>query len=341
MVDTVHIPESERQSPANRLAFRNGLYPDAAAQSFLAEETNRILSSRTKCVASFFNSLDTGTSSSTDLWWFAFHSSSHIQYLKVVMYAFGSGSLTLTVKNLAGTTIGTAVYDCGESNSDGGEVSLPTLLVEDDGVPVELTGNTDYYCYFTTSTCFPVAACVYEQALPADVANGYVETGSTALGPVNSGDLGDIIPLLRTAWKRNASHLWSWAYFSTTGAPSSTSSSFVNVIDTSFAPNTGGPSVQLLQDRCSTVRRSPDVPARMFVFAKMSSLASGNGSVALFEDGSQIATADISSTTATWFEANDVFALDSGAGVHEMAMKTNGGGRTITVYAFCLISYEE
>jgi hypothetical protein len=121
-VSNVNVPQYLRAALQTRKLIRNGAYPDMAAQSWFDDETNRIVAYRTKSCSfsTAITRIPALSATSRPRWRGVIHTSSFAKYLWVkfvlaqVPLGAGGGSATgdpyglLTVKDVGGTTLGTA-----------------------------------------------------------------------------------------------------------------------------------------------------------------------------------------------------------------------------------------
>ncbi len=372
-MSTVKISPYIRAPLTTNQIARNGLYPDATVQQHFIEETNRLLAHRTKCVAAFATPLWDGsatvipdpdnTASTRARWRFMFHSSSHVRYLRVLFdiaqFPPTFSGLTpptdpygkLEVKNGAGTVVAVAEFhygkgDAASSTSLVSPADIGTALVYAAdpsastaiGTPVVLTPNTDYYCTVTDEGGARIASvAVFEESLDTTIANGFIDPEPAAQSPILNSHRSEVVQALRTAWKRNAAGLWTWASNTDATAPTNATSTQKNLIDGSLSNASGRPVARLdLRNRKRV--SSTTVPCKLFVFAKHSTGSSGIVSLRDDATGTILASVTSFGTTAEWKSAT--VDLPNTEADYALYHANNGSG-TITTYAATLIQYEE
>lgn len=353
---TIQINRTARRGLSTLKHFRNGMYPASYPHGFLVEETNRLVSLRTKavelgCAISLIPSL---TSSSRTRWRAVYHSSTHAGYLWVRFEAaqvpLGTGAgpaggdpyVKVLVEDSGGTDIGTAEFHYG-ANPGTSVSDTPSYfgagymqIVDTNGDAVQIDPQTDYYITVTDEGSRAIAVSIYEEALEPTEANGYVEPATAAGAPIFDGERA-IIPKLRDAWKRGAASLWHWSSNTDATAPTRTASTSRNWIDQTFSGSfgSGEPLVKLYLANKTTVRRTT-VPCKWFVNA--SRATSGTATVSLVGlNAGIVAVQNITSSSAAWVSAtvNLPAAEDS-----YVLLIAGTGTNAITFYASSLLQYE-
>lgn len=347
-MSTVVIPQYLRLPLQTNGRMRNGLYPNAYAQTFMAEETNRIARWRTKAFEHSTPPADLPAKviGSRIRWRAPFHASTHARYLWIHFLmsktgldgALGDPYGKVLVELADGTDVGTAEFHYGANLGATTGLDVPSKwaegfeLVRSGGVPVELTPGTDYYLTFSDENYGRmIAASAYEESLQADTDNGYIQTLSVAGAPIFDSDRSGPIGILREAWKSNASGLVYWSSDTDATAPTRVANTIANIFDqTISAVSASSPGFTLPMARRSTVRRV-FVPVRFYVYAK---ITSGSGNVSLLNSTPTGVQVGPNSAVAQWYTVDDV--LVAADDKYDLRLTSNGVG-TLTVYAAALI----
>ncbi len=340
-------------------------FPDAQVQTHLLLGTNHILRWRTKEVfrgAWPIASVPLSLLASRNRWRFAFHSSTHARYLRVRFVLakcktiFGAVALDpyakLLIQTGAGATVGTAEFHFGLNGSAGADVlsdfGIADVTLQSGGANVEIPANTALYGTFTDEGGSRIiSACVYEVAYPATTDDDYMEPGVVAGGPILDTHRGLMTAALRSAWKYNGAHLFNWSTSEDASAPSRTSTTAINVINSASAVSTATPGFKLDLTNRSTIRRTSGgtayVPVMMRSYAKMSS-GGGSGTIRLLNSaGGDPGVAGISavnvvtSATAGWVER--AFNLPATNAKYDLFIEGDAV-RALTLYATSLFQYE-
>lgn len=353
---TVNIPQYARKALKTSQWMRNNLYVDAYVQSFLAEETNRICRWRTKAI-SFSTPIDaipavTGTSRSR--WRAVYRATTFAKYLWIKFelarcnLGAGAGGATgdpfgkLLVQDSGGATVGTAEFHYGANpgvtvSDVPSEWGTGYVAITSGGSIVSLTPGTDYYLTVSDEQgARVISACVYEESAAGDTANGYLDGGVAAGGPIYDEDRGDMVTMLRDAWKHNAAGIWYWASHTDATAPSRTTNTGANLIDQTVGFSAAShPGVTIDLANRSTIRRGT-VPCAWYVYAKQA--AGTGGTMKLVGiSGGILATLTITSTTAQWYSTTVNLAASSDR--WGLLVAGNNVNAT-TFYASSLFQYE-
>lgn len=348
----LNIPPHRRKAKQTNYWVRNGPFfvPDATFHAFMASEANALCRWRGKSW-SFFTplaSIPVGAVASRPRWRFAFRSSSHAKYIwaRFVMAQIGKSgdpygqfSLGDNPNPALAAPICTGIYHWG-GLTGGGQGLGQGFAVGNDGVAtVAITPDTDYYVMISDEGESRIVACsIYELAAESDTANGYLAGGHVAGAPILDAHRGDVVSMLRTAWKVNAAPLISWASNTDATSPTRTSATVANLITPTVtgAPTAASPGFTLSLARKSTVRRSPNVPCVMKAYGKCA--GAGTGHVYLTDStGTDVADVTINSSTEQWFSTT--FNLPSTDGKFDLRFKSDGAN-LLTVRAASVYQYE-
>lgn len=363
-MSTVNAPKFLRPALQTNQFMRNGgFYPDARAQTFMNEETNRICLWRTKEVATFsvpIASIPALASTSRPRWRFVIHSSPFARFLWLrcvsAQVAIGSGTgpaggdpfVKLLVQTVVPATVGTAEFHYGANPTAGATIDTPAFFGEgliplNDGTNfVAIPADTDLYCTISDEGSRAVCCTVYETALEPTTLNGYLESGVVAGAPIYDEDRGDMATILRTAWKRGAAHLANWSTDTDATAPTNATSTNKHIIDGSAPPVTAAkPGWTIDLTNRSTVRRAASgVPCIMQVFAKHSVGGATAGVVMLLDSGGGVITSVAGFGTVAGWKSSGAFFMPATVAKYDLFFNNNSIAGTITPYAVSLYQYE-
>lgn len=341
-------PLPVRPPISSQAMCRNSQYPIYRAQQDAAIAVNKARKFRVKQIFSaslrLNHLLDSG--GTRNRWRFAFHSSPQHQKLKVfvVMAPTNHGSLkvdastTLTVyKASDGSVLGSVTVHFGATTAAVADVGTNFAWA-----PVELTGvtaDTDCYALFTDDNDGRlVAACVYEVATDATVANGYVRTGGVALAPIMGTDRSTLATAAIAQWKHGAAPIFNWSTDRDTEAVSVTTNS-KNIIDGagSVTAATAGFTFQL----SNHARLSQNASGVYCVFAGYGHRTGGTANQQGFRliDSTTATVLDLTGFTALdgWIYSAPFFLPATKAKYDLWLYATSG---TFTAYAASLFEYE-
>ena len=183
----------------------------------------------------------------------------------------------------------------------------------------------------------PISCTVYEYSLPGDTDNGYVNQTYPVGAPILDEDRWRLQALAHALYKRGGPILFD---FSTDlDSQAHTTTQWRNVVDNSVAPARSAnstPGFRIDQGSCNRKTKTT-VPARVDVLAQVSGTTGGPGSVLITrEDGTNIASISVSSTTAIWHTATVNFPADNAM---YFAEQSGSGLDTITTYAVSCYRY--
>ncbi len=346
----VTFPTTARKSLPTLARFRNGLYPEAGAHSFIMEEANRLVALRGKQWA-FTCPLDNvhvKAGAFLQRWRAFAHTSSHCRYAYVRFLTVPSnddGSVTSTVTFTVagdGAPSASVFFQYGATaDSDTLDTLEPgQVRTTSDGIAiVDLLPDTDYeISVYDAGNARTAAVCIFEVALQHTTDNGYVTSGVVAGQPILDSHRGDVAPLLRTAWKRNGTPLITWASDVDASSPTRTSATIANLIDgVTGAPTAATAGFTLRLAHRSTIRRAATgIPCIMKVYGSCAGV--GNGHVYLTDSsGTDVADVELDSSTEQWFE----IAFDLPATDGKYDLRFNGDGvNLLTVRAVSVYQYE-
>lgn len=357
---TVYIPRTASRALVTNRWFRNGKYPDASAQSALARAVNHAARWLTKEPFAWGCPLDAipaaiATGTQRDRWRFAWRSGPYVKYLRV-RFICGPApedltgvvtdppSVCLTVTNGAGSTIGTAEFNCGFNNGTDVPANFghASLMLTSAGAPVALTANTEYFGLVEDRGRARIAAIsVYEESLPSDTANGYTAPSSVG-SPILDADRASVATMARAMWKQGGAHLLNWNVDVQSAPRTTTSATEANLIDTTLTGVNayGAAAPQFVLDLSNRTRVSAfGVPVVVKVYA---SKGTSDGTVYLMSDsGDTLATVTITGAAAWYSTAaslnSTLWGDATNAPVH---LTFKSAGRTCSVYAVSVYRYE-
>ena len=346
---TVLIPRSAHKALQTNAYLRNGLYPNAHATAPLMDDTNRILQFRCKEVAAFARPIS-GIGALV-VWRAKYHSSTQVSQLwaRLVIARYYNDGVpsepygSVKIYNAA-VQIGYGDFTYGSSPAlvtdtpaFFGVATIPirTLAAYDTILVVPV--DTDLEIMVSGLDNGRLVACdIYEVTKAADTTNGYVSPGINGGAPIYDNHRGDIVPLLREAWKNNAGHLFNWSSHTDATAPTNAVGGSLNIIDGSSSVSAASPGWTLDLTNRSTVRRAADgVPCIMHVYAKTTGTT---GSILLKNSaGTTLATCTTTSPTAAWLSSG-AFFLPATVAKYDVTHTVTAG--VTTTYAVSVMQWE-
>jgi len=337
---------------------RNVKYPDATLYNLLISDANYLERWHTKelfhigcpVTNSSFNSIPAAGSGARTRWRFAAHLSPKARNIYVQMTLASVNSTTdaygkLIVKNGGGSTLGTAEVHFGNTSllpSD-----LPVWFGDGatfvgDGTPTGVllvTPDTDIFCELQDVNGRLVQAVVYEVALDADTANGYIKSPYAATAPIFDDVRQALVQNLRTLWKRGASHLLNWTVDQDSSARTRTSATAVNIIDnTSGAPSSSTPGYTLDLLQKGSERRG-NVPVVLQAYTSLTGTPGLDFGHIEVVDSSNVVVLDLTVTASAGGWASMTGTLPASVAKYDLRFKSNGT-QTLSLYAVSLYQYE-
>jgi hypothetical protein len=350
-IPLVLIPQLQALAQA-----RNGRSPDASFLNLMLSDTNYLSRWRTKELFRWGSPVVFPLSSSGNRtrWRFAAHLSPKARYVYVHMYlaAFSSTAGSdpygkFTLLDSGGSTIGTAEVHFGENPLDGGS-DVPSFfsgmfIALNDGTGpsgvVTVTPDSDVYGVFEDKNgARLLAADVYEYALDATVANGYLQSPYGVGSPIYSSVREGITTTLRTMWKRGAAHLFNLTVDVDSLALTRSSATAVNIVDlSSTTPSSSTPGLVLDLLQKGTVRRGA-VPCVFAAYGRNGTSGGAGGKVDLVDSTNTIvATITFTNNSNAWVSTT----VNLPATVAKYDIRFRGDGTfTFTLYSLSLYQHE-
>ena len=312
-MSSIIIPSTVRPSIAVMSRFRNGLYPEASSTTFLQEEANRIAAYCGK-QWSFgvpIGSVPAATSATRQRWRAFIHTSSHHAYINVRFTAMPANNASSPISYVTFTVPGGAIaavarMDYGaETTSDTADaiaVGQGRTVSVTGTASVDLSPDTDYEVNaYDLDYARTMSVSIFEHELPHDTANGYAQSGVVATQEILDVHRQTMTGVLRTAWKRNAAPLITFASNLDASSPTSTIITTANLIDgVTGAPTAATAGFTLNLANRSTIRRASQIPCVMKVYGKQATAGSGHCYLT-DSSGTDIADVALNSTTEQWF----------------------------------------
>lgn len=364
---TVGIQGASPLDPRPKQMARNSLYPTAANTQKLRAMTNHIARYRTRQLACFVTTLQSPPSptwnptdpTSRVRWRSCFRSSPFGTRIRAVVTVHrqdpnapsaSSDYVIVEVASVSGVFVGSSTFPAGP----------PTVVFPDDyavgpenlfhrfGVLQDTAGlqggftaeipqsPTDDYQIVVTEVngAIALACTVYEEALPADMANGYIDTNLHVSTPITSQSRQDVADILRSMWQKGAAHLISWSRLLDVGgayAPATTASLLPkNLVDNSstvVSTATPGYTVDLTNcTRLSTASQG----VRVFFAAYGKCTTNGHGDVYMKNSaGTTLVSVTGFGTSLGWLIGSGY--IPAAVGKYDLMFATDAG--TLTVEA--------
>lgn len=322
---------------------RNGLVPHATFESHLATSLNFVAASRPKELFRYYgnvSSIPTGTPSARTRWRFAAHTGPQLRQLRAVVVALPSdkgatASAKLYITNAtASTTYATGEFVFGSTL---GTSAVPSAFVAGEIVLTGVPADTDIYGRFEDlSDGRLISASVVEEYLPLLPGNGYVLPPQVPVkGPIYDNRYEDELTLARNVWRRGAAHLLNWSSNTDATAPTTTSSSYKNIVNnSSTSVSAASPGYYLDLRYCCTRARSA-VPVKMWAYGSTTSGSSNE--VGLFDaSGTLIGSINGFSSTPGWLSTT--IDMSSNGDKYDIMFKSNGSA-TFSVNAVSIGQY--
>ena len=206
-----------------------------------------------------------------------------------------------------------------------------------------VTANATYEVSIAaTDWSRPVYICAYEEASDVvdDSVSYFNETQPNTFTPVYDGLREKLLVGLSNMWKRNGSHLYTWAGDGDGTNPTYNSTTWTNIIDGSTTTGAAIPGIILnTDDQLSALCRYKDSAAQTLsvVMAVHGSTNSGSTGAVRFYDGSAtLASITNISTVSQWYTTT-VSAFDLPEKVYIEARDSTPN--TLTLNAVCLYAY--
>ena len=310
-----HIVSLEYPSPVNWARWtRNGMIPTAHFFRWCVREFSNVAQLRKQLVFSHtqdFASIETAESSTHTRWRFRFRSgyASHRLVFAMLLGLEDHATATDPYCYWALTEVGVGTTNSTEmryGQSSGGPDDTPDEWMWT-SVSMDISPNTEYECVLqTVDYSRPVACGVWERgALTGldDTLTGAVDPTKFALGqPILDDDMAELGEASRYLWKQNGSQLFTWSAEDTgaTAVPTSTSTSYVNMFDSTSTPGatTVGVNIQTTYHNTDT---ETDLPVEFAVYAEYDSAFAGTGSIKISDGTNEIEITGIS--TPAWYTA--------------------------------------
>jgi hypothetical protein len=363
LANTVFVQGASPLDPHPRQMARNGLYPNASQQQKLRAMANHIARYRTRQVACF-----AGPSpgwSDTDppsriRWRGAWHSSTFASQLRIVMTVFrqqftGSftppanpGYVVVECGTVAGAFVGSLTCAGGaapfvfpDDFLDGPENYFHRFGVLQDtaglqgGFSAVLPTDTDLHFTVTEQNNTRIVSCaIYEETLPPDTTNGYIDPNIHVTSPITSQSRKDVADILRAMWRKGAAHLISWSRLLDSsgiyGPPSTASLVFKNLVDnSSTACDATTPGYTLDLSNCTRLSTASQ-GVRVFLAAFGKCTSGGNGEVQIRNlAGTKVVSVVGFGTSLGWMIGSGYLA----AGVDKYDLRFATAAGTLTVEA--------
>lgn len=333
------LPASKQASPPIYEArwARNGKSPDAMLLNLMGEAANQGCLFRTR---QFWNILGkTGgclaSASGTRVRWrSSFRTSPWAHAIAVLgVMAPPTDGLdqdtysTLTIDD-GSSTIGTAEFHYGMSPSGGTAVVEGWQHLRQIWQYITLDPSTEYNATFRDVNYGRLqSACVIE--LPSLTSNfsGYAPQNITNQTPIVHKYRENLATMTRGLWQESGAHVLNWAK-DTLSAPSTTSATYVNVLDNAITSVTASsPGFKLQLSNHARLSQS-GVPVKMKVYGLVSSGVAGE--VALVNSGGVVGTVGSFTTTPSW--KNATFTISDADDKLDLQFRV-AGGVTLTVQA--------
>jgi hypothetical protein len=361
----ITIPNTATPPIAQKQFIRNSRSPAAELQNMLAERMGYAAAVKPRMLASFGGALWSGGASSVagslvgtrKRWRFQFHSDSYCQFLRVHFVlarqddaAAADCNVRMRVYSDAAmsTCVAQAKHHYGASSSVPTDApsefgsAIVRLTDPDDGLPVDLTPDTDYWVEFEdVNYARMVSACVWEVPLPPDTDNGYASTNHSAGSPVLDSDRAKLADMGRNLHRRGGPILW--CYSSNTDATArvhtNASATYRNVIDdtsTTVGVTTPGVTLNLVSHATMRQQATTGVPVRMWVYC--ANIEDDNGEIRLLDSTGATMLSVVCDAAATgWVEATGY--LPATLAKYDLHYGGNTEG-SLAVYAVTLYEYE-
>lgn len=253
---------------------------------------------------------------------------------------------TLTLYDTSGNVIGSGSAFWGYSY---GKVSLNTpdeWGLASIGVDVSNYQSTIFRAELRADDeARPISCTVYEAtALPDTEPSGssgvaYVPQQYSVGQPINDQDRQDIYDLALALYKYNGPSLFTWS--SQTDASAISTPSPRNILDNQLLGlNTNRTAGFTIDLRYCARKTTTTVPVRLDVYAKMSDVSAGPGSVQVYgEPGTAIGSgALVSATTAQW--SSVTLNLPATLATYYVAQNSANGLQNVTTYAVSCFRYQ-
>lgn len=306
---------------------RNGMVPNVAQMTRLAEGFNFIVSRQKKLIlmrSRQFSTADASGGIARYIWPSAFCTGENSTSITVMVgQAFMDGATGGTASiNVYGLASGSLVVSktlyfhglAGTSNvfPDDLHHSSPTIT--------GLTANTEYTIDILEAVGARIMyATIFEAtALSADdTVTGVCDPGEfTAEAPIYDSQILDLVSAANSQWRHNAAHLLTWSpdIVNSTAAgddcPTITSTTYVNIVDGSATVTSATPGVNMWTQYHNTRNRTT-VPVRIAV----RSAGGGAGTIVRLTDGTN--NLDCACATGTtevngWFAATGTMPAQAG-----------------------------
>lgn len=342
-MSSISIPIQTPAVIVPRRSVRNGLFPTATFTHQLIQLTNHVARYRPKEVARYasdlFNLL-AGSGGATSVRGRGFfRSSPYASRLWAIMVCLRNSSASPSARidlKQAGSTISSATFRPGNGPGTATPAfcvsSGPVVFVDNTGAPDAIPTSTDLELVFNVvNGAGLLSAVVYEEALPSDTSNGYVDAGVALLSPIYDATREGVANLVRNMFGKGSAHLFTWTAGSNPSStiPSTTSATPKNIIDSSTTLSASTPGFTLDLTNCTQLRdASSGVRAVMQVYGK--DTTNGNGSVVLKNSaGTTVITVGPFTTTDAWTAGNGY--LTAGVDKYDVQFFTSAG--TLTVFA--------
>ncbi len=326
----------------------NGLVPDVRFLNLALRSQNHAMAYRRKTFMTWgdWDNSFAGTTGTSYLWRFRCHTgygATHIEFMLGMgldLNGYGTTPVTTIDVTIAGGATTTYTFDYGSDAT--ATADSPSRVIWMDP-KVAVSANTTYEVTISTAQfARPISVCAYEVASDVvdDSVSYFNETQPNTFTPVYDGLREKLLVGLSNMWKRNGSHLYTWAGDGDGVNPTYNSTTWTNIIDGSTTYGAAIPGIILnTDDQLSALCRYKDSAAQTLsvVMAVHGSTNSGSTGAVRFYDGSTtLASITNISTTPQWYTTT-VSAFDLPEKVYIEARDSTPN--TLTLNAVCLYAY--
>lgn len=361
---TVRVPLASPAYLEPRANARNARYPTAAFSGAMLDLANHALVARPKTI---FQWSSLGASSSAGAgerrrWNCAFHSSPFVSTLWAVVIVAEqfdpalSPFIRIRCETLTPSTVGDLKFSGGRNNTSGVSddpsrmttTMLPFLATS--GAPAVIPQDTDLTLSFSDFDNGRLwAACVFEQPVLPDTANGLLDPSISVLAPILDVTRQGLATTLSKLWRRGGAQLWNWTV-DIFGSPiTTTSTTTKNILDNTtlviaaFTPGAtlsipGSFRVNATVFSPAAGATLPAVRVTMYVLAKVTA---NSGRVSLCDVvAATLGAVIVTATTPTWVSASFFIPATAAAAKYDLVYGNVIGSGTFSLYAVSIFVHD-